>query len=221
VFRGARRYAWGDNGGLRRPYGWDNIKYLAYDKNGDSQGYNHLGFLPYGEISIWRFDSQGREYDSDEIFSTSVHETAHSSQKNLMGNIQMAQVSARLIESWAVAVEWMMTQKEYRERGIANYSGPDYERFSNISYPIPDAYQYWSRNFRDQTYTPLYIDLIDDYNQGLNSRPINDNVRGYTLPQIERFLSNIYGFYSLSEQLKANKPYDVTDQQIDELLSQY
>ncbi len=68
----------------------------------------------------------------------------------------------------------------------------------------------------------LYIDFIDDYNQALSFRgTINDNVSGYTLPQIEGFLSKIYGFYSLSQQLKANKPYYVTNEQIDELLSQF
>ena len=71
-------------------------------------------------------------------------------------------------------------------------------------------------------YTSLYIDLIDDYNQALSFRgTINDNVSGYTLPQIERFLDKVYGFYSLSEQLKANEPSGVTDEQIDVLLSQY
>jgi hypothetical protein len=221
VFRGARRYHWGDNGGLRRPYSYSKLKYSAYDKNGSAQGFNHLGALPYSEIGIWRFGSDGVEWASDEIFSTTVHETAHSSQGYIMGNIQVAQVAAQLRESWAVGVEWMITQREYRERGIANYSGPNYERFSNISYPIPDAYQYWSTNFPDQKYTPLYIDLIDDYNQGLNGRPIIDNVRGYTLPQIEGFLKHIYGFSSLSSQLKSHKPAGVTDAQIDELLAQY
>ena len=222
VFHGARRYHHGDNGGLRRLNNENKLKYAAYDKNGDAQFYNHLGFLPYAEISIWRFDRNGIEHDSDEIFSSTVHETAHSSQTDIMGNIQIIQVSNRLIESWAVGVEWMITQKEYRERGIINYSGPDYQLTSNISYPIRGAYQYWDTNFSDQTYTFIYIDLIDDFNQSTNgSGTINENVTGYTLPQIESFLKHVYGFSSLSEQLKSHKPLGVTDAQIDELLSQF
>lgn len=224
VFRGARRYHWGDNGGLRRPYSpFYKIKYAAYDKNGDSQGWNHLGFIPaWPEISIWRYNSQGVEHDSDEIFSSTVHETAHSSQANLMGNIQMAQVNNRLIESWAVAVEWMMTQKEYRERGIPDYSSPTYDPRGTISYPISRAYQFWNLNYPELRYTPLYIDLIDDHNQSTtNATFIRDNVRGYTLPQIEGYLKDIYAFYSLGTQLKAHKPSGITDGQIDELLSQY
>lgn len=132
----------------------------------------------------------------------------------------MAQVSKKLIENWTVAVKWMMTQNEYRERGIADYSEPDFLRFDAVSFPIRGSYQDWP-NFSNQGYTPVYIDLIDNYNQGLNGRPIIDNVSGYTLPQIERLLKNIYGLSSLSEQLKANKPIGVTDAQIDQLLSQY
>ena len=224
VFRGARRYHHGDIGGLNRPDKPYNIKYAAYDKRGSSQGMNVMVHIVWPDISIWRYKSNGEEYSSDEIFSTAVHETAHSSHLTRMnsGLIQYAQVSSKLIESWAVGVEWMITQKEYRERGITNYSGPEYDRTGTISYPISRAYQYWNRNFNDPNYTPLYIDLIDDYNQastGIGS--ITDNVRGYTLPQIEGFLKHIYGLSSLNEQLKAHKPVGVTDAQIDQLLGQY
>ena len=223
IFRGARRYHWGDNGGLRRPYGDSKLKYAAYDRNGNNQGVNHLGFAPWAEIAIWRYNSAGVQWDSDEIFSTTVHETAHSSQVYIMGNIKMwIDLDKRLLESWAVAVEWMMTQREYRERGIAEYSSPTYDEIGDISYPISRAYQFWNFSHTNLRYTPLYIDLIDDHNQATtNNRFIRDNVRGYTLPQIEGFLKNIYGFTSLGTQLKAHKPLGVTDGQIDELLSQY
>jgi len=223
VFRGARRYHWGDNGGLRRPSTPYKLKYGAYDKVGSDQGLNiiaHLGFVP--DIMVWRYKSPDVEYDSDEIFSTAVHETAHTAHVNAMngGWVQYVQVKLHLIESWAVAVEWMITQREYRERGIADYSGPDFLRFEPVSFPIKGSYQDWPIS-SSRSYTPVYIDLIDNYNQGLNGRPIIDNVSGYTLPQIERLLKNIYGLSSLSEQLKANKPIGVTDAQIDQLLSQY
>jgi len=52
----------------------------------------------------------------------------------------MALVSKKLIENWAVAVEWMMTRMEYRERGIADYSSPTYDPLGTISYPISRAY---------------------------------------------------------------------------------
>ncbi len=95
------------------------------------------------DISIWRYKSSGVERASDEIFSTAFHETAHSAHVNAMnGWIQFVSVKLHLIESWAVAVEWMITQKEYRERGIADYAGSDYDLNNTISYPISRAYQF-------------------------------------------------------------------------------
>lgn len=122
-------------------------------------------------------------------------------------------------------MEWLITQLEYREKGIANCSSPTY--LVNASYPINRAYQYWDRNDNLKDYTPLFIDLVDNYNQRpqyLVTSPLSpdDNVTGYTLPQIESaFFKHIYGLVSLSTELKSHKPIGVTDAQIDALLSFY
>ena len=117
VFRGAWRYFFGDIGGLRRPVPLP-IKYAAMNSGGGNQGFN-IGswsfFQANPNIFIYRFDN-GSDYNSDEIFSTTCHETAHSTHMNLMnvGLIQYSQVSHFIMESWPTAVEWFITQGGFK-----------------------------------------------------------------------------------------------------------
>lgn len=132
----------------------------------------------------------------------------------------MSQVSTKIAESYAIGVEWVITQIEYRGLGIVNYSGHDY--YVAAGFPIKYGYQYWNSSISED-YTSLFIDLIDDYNQNssLFSTKINDPVSGYSLGDIESYLKNVYGLTSLTTQLKANKPSSVSDAQIDELISNF
>lgn len=225
VFRGVRRFFYGNTGGLRRPntsFFRGKIKYSARNSVGSQQGINYTtatqgGLFP--DIEIWRYNSV-REYASDEIFSTAVHETAHTTHMNSMNGpfelIQYFQVAKIIQESWPIAVEWQVTQMEYQERGISNYANPSYS--VSASYPIDRAYQHWTPAI-SADYTSLFIDIIDNHNQNAANSAVIDNVNGYTLAYIEsNLLKHIYGKSSLATQLKTNKPYGVTDTNIDELI---
>lgn len=225
VFRGVRRFFYGNTGGLRRPntsFFKGKIKYAARNSVGSQQGINYTtatqgGIFP--DIQIWRYNSS-REYASDEIFSTAVHETAHTTHMNSMNGpfelIQYFQVAKVIQESWPIAVEWQVTQMEYQERGISNYSNPFYS--VSASYPIDRAYQYWTPAV-SADYTSLFIDIIDSHNQNSTNSAVIDNVNGYTLAYIEsNLLKHIYGKSSLAAQLKTSKPYGVTDRDIDVLI---
>ena len=228
VFRGAYRYNFGDVGGLKRPYlvGFA-IKYAAYDQSGQSQGVN-IGNWSFFNINpnilIYRFNG-GVEYNSDEIFSTTCHETCHTTHVLVMnaGYIQYSQIIPEIYESWPTAVEWFITQKEYQERGIGNYATPFY--VVGAGFPIERGHQRWRYGINQNYYSCVFIDLIDNFNQagqyqGFNT--LTDNVTGYTMSGIESgFLKYVYGFSSLRDQLKANKPSGVTDAQIDEMINQY
>jgi hypothetical protein len=230
VFRAAWRYNFGDIGGLIRPFfvGYA-IKYAACDNVGISQGVNNGNWTVFGlnpNIRIYRFKSNGTDYSSDEIFSTTCHETCHTTHPLIMNlsYIQYGQVGTNIQESWAVAVEWFITQKEYRERGISDYSGPSYN--VGASYPTNWGHQNWHPGGSLNNYSCVFIDLIDNFNQSTIS--INgqvglvDNITGYTMSGIESgFLKHVYGYSSLRDQLKANKPNGVTDAQIDEMMNQY
>ena len=231
VFRGAYRYHYGNIDGLKRPGVWSAIKYCAYDKNEDEANgefwgnWDPTGLTP--DIKIWRYISN-RLKDSDEIFSTTIHETAHASHAQLLNKkgIGMLTVKNTIVESWAVAVQWQITAMEYRERGIPDFAGVNY--FNTNIDRLQYAFQDWNRNMKSPyPYTSLFIDLIDDYNQvGKFQNAISDNVKGYTLAGIEStFLHNVNGIDtwigSLKKQLKNNKPTGVTDGQIDELIDQF
>lgn len=219
IFRGAYRYHYGFIDGLKRPYRLLlRIKYIA--KNGGGSSGNNLVPLPI--IKIARYDQYNNEYDSDEIFSTTVHETAHSSHVLRMDLLAISYwtVSYWLQESWAMGVEWWITKLEYKNtRGIPNYG--DWNYLVPVERPNSQGYQYWTHNY-DWKYTNVYINLIDDYNESQGIWTVDDNVKGYTLADIEsNMLRNIFTFETLKEQLKENKPNGVTDANIDILLSYY
>jgi hypothetical protein len=218
VFRGAYRYHYGFIDGLKRPYlPVARLKYIAKDDDGDPG--NTLVPLPI--IRICRYNGNV-EYDSDEIFSTTCHETAHSSHQHRMDflAISYATVSTWLQESWAVGVEWWLTKLEYKNtRGIANYGDHDY--FGNDQYPNYRGYQYWSLATSNK-YTNIYINLIDDYNEKADFQTTDDDVKGYTLATIEdNMLHQIFTLNSLEKQMKEHKPNGVTDELIDKLLTYY
>lgn len=78
-------------------------------------------------------------------------------------------------------------------------------------------------DIKNKEYSPLFIDLIDNDNQGLNAtnRP-NDQVSGYTMQFLnEQILPNAYGLSSLQNTLKNNLINGVTAEQIDLLFELY
>jgi hypothetical protein len=230
VFRGAYRYHYGDIGGLKKPNLGFKLKYAAFDKSGSAQGVN-IGnwslFSTNPNILIYRKKDGGSEYASDEIFSTTCHETCHTTHMQIMnaGLIQYSQVNTFIAESWPVAVEWFITSIEYRSRGIANYGSDNYS--ISASYPLDRAYQYWQKT-NSPNYTSVFIDLVDNYNQyNFNFIPygkstVNDQVTGYSLSGIEStFLKHVYGLSSLKSNLKNHKPSGITDSQIDLLINSF
>lgn len=231
MFRAAQRYYYGNVGGLTRPVRLVHAQKLwGIDAAGSSSGINYIVFP---NLKVWRYRSNNVEYGTDEIFSTTIHELAHTAHVKTMnaGVIQYSQMDNIIRESWPVAVEWFITGMEYRERGVVstsattfNYGDWNYNPSSPPQYPNQQAYQYWTKS-TDPEYTSLFINIIDNVNDvniwGLSGSP-NDNVTGYTLANIQlSFLKHVYGLSSLRTQLKANKPVAVTDAQIDQLINAY
>lgn len=226
VFRGAYRYHYKDIGDLRRPLivRGNRNTYVASNSYGNASGNNPFIFQ---KIKIWRYKTVNDvEYASDEIFSTTCHETAHSMHAMAMNSIlQFIQVSTQIRESWAIAVEWWLTKLEYqRVRGISNYGEHDYS--VSVEYPNQYAYQYWNSNIQED-YTSLFINIIDDYNEfrqgfGFYTGTVNDNVRGFTLGDIEaNMLNHIYGLPSLGDELINHNLTATSDTEIGALLKYY
>lgn len=223
VFRGGYRYHDKNIGGLQRPFrpSKNRTIYIAKDSKKSWSGIN---WIVFPVIKIARYENNGNEYESDEIFSTTCHETAHTSHviKMNAGVIQYWQVTSQIQESWPVAVEWFLTNIEYNDRGVANYGEWNYHPINPPQYPNDRAYQYWSSS-TSSTYTTLFINLVDNINEsGLYFGTPNDQVAGYTLADIENsILKHCYGLSSLNSELKSIRPAGVNDAQIDLLLSFY
>ncbi|MFM6975592.1 MAG: hypothetical protein ACKOW2_01930 [Sphingobacteriaceae bacterium] len=221
IFRGAYRYSYGFIDGLERPYNLQSprIWYIGVDADMGSSGNNYL-LVPVLRIS--RYQDENIEYDSDEIFSTTCHETAHTSHARHMALVALSYftVSFWLQESWATGVEWWITKLEYKNtRGIPNYG--DWSYLVPVQDPNYRGYQEWTHSY-DWKYTNIYINLIDNYNEKMLFGTVDDNVKGYTLAYIEsNMLRHIFTLKTLKKQLKAHKPNGVTDADIDKLLIYY
>mgnify|MGYP003589020492 CR=1 FL=1 len=72
----------------------------------------------------------------------------------------------------------------------------------------------------DKVFSEEKLDLIDDYNQHFvdGYYVYDDNISGFNLAQLSNALLKSYGLVSLSANLKINKPSNVTDVQIDNLI---
>lgn len=228
IFRGAYRYHYGFIDGLKRPYHFQSgrIWYIGVDDM-NSAGINYA-FVPVIRISRHSINA---EYQSDEIFSTTIHETAHISHlRNMsLGALEFLFINGVLRESWAVGVEWWLTKLEYKNtRGIFNYGDADYS--ISVQYPHYYSYQYWNKNLFDKAdkYTSLFVNLVDgvnEYNQSYGfggTGTVFDEVKNYKLNEIEGIaLGNSYNLDHLTKELKLFKPNGVTNQQIDLLMSHY
>ncbi len=132
IFRGAYRYHYQDIDGLQRPFRPNFARQLFIGIDDHLSGSNSgLNYMIFPVIRIGRYLNSNdifREFFSDEIFSTTCHETAHTSHVLRMnaGLIQYSQVDRQLQESWAIAIEWRLTNLEYEGRGINNYGEWNY-----------------------------------------------------------------------------------------------
>jgi len=64
----------------------------------------------------------------------------------------------------------------------------------------------------------MFIDLVDNYNKS----SFNDEVTGYSMPNIENnIIPNSFAFSSVTNAVKNNKPSGVTDAQINTYMNLY
>ncbi|MDA3779958.1 MAG: hypothetical protein PF487_07050 [Bacteroidales bacterium] len=226
MHRAAYKQFYGDNLGIRRPYTDGKAKLCYIDEKGTGIFWGdwiYLSILP--DIKVWGKDPTTGSYKpTNEIFGTTTHELGHLSHWWYVGVIDYAQTSETIYESWATAVEWALTNHEYHTKGEI-YGGT-----AAIEYYHEDFYQRWTGG---GVYTPIFIDLMDDFNQrngglingvlrGGSSTFSNDLISGYTLAYIQNnILNDAYGLSSLRDAIKDNKISGVTDADVDQLFALY
>jgi hypothetical protein len=185
VHRAAFRFHYEYIGGMRRPGTLGKLKFCVYDSDGTGSNWGNWDFTGiFPDVNIWL--KKGTSWrSSNTIFSTTIHEIGHSTHISTLytHEVKFLFVDIIIRESWANAVEWYITQLEYFSRGKTNYDVPD----SPIG---EDHMQTWNKN-SDKDYTPLFIDLVDDYNQSLSRNYGNKCPYGGTFDGKYCYLGNV------------------------------
>jgi len=168
------------------------LAYLRKQRNDDYTGDFYSTGPHYSGFYMRVFDADRQKIN---IYATVIHEYAHASHWRLRANGNIyglnslafaTQTRCELRESWAAAVEWMITNNTYR--GI-QYLNDNYAR----------GLQDRSRedNSMIDGYTPFLIDLIDNENQrvtygGANPENFaNDDASGITIKDCENALRGV------------------------------
>ncbi len=155
-------------------------------KNGTNNAFGVSRHIPIlatqilyqNDVKIFTRFSDGARRNTPEIYSIVMHELGHVS--HFLKSPTNAILSLGIVnESWAEAVEYYFTKPYYPLR-VARMV--DRSRTQIIG-----------TDNNDWQYTPFFIDLIDNTNQskdnGNSTQRANDEVRGYTLEQIQTALN--------------------------------
>lgn len=182
------------------------------------------------EIQVGRL-TRGAYQGSDLIYGVVIHEMTHASHyrmdRTFFLNTRGAGCTLQtMAESWALGVETVVTNDRYLGLN-PNYVGSN--NISDISTDInkrlynSDRQEKLIEHKSDYEYTPIVIDLVDDFNQKVQindqSLPI-DRVRGYTLKQIQTSLNTSRGPHTWKERIKSQHT-NATENYVDELFGVY
>lgn len=207
IQRATYRYFYGGIAGLQRPVFSNKLKICQINESNSNTGVftNVLGW----HIRLWT-KKQNDEYRGIKfMYYNTLHELSHAAHYS-NNQSDFNSYSQAIKESWADFAALMIYEEEYGQ-----YSNMElYVRENNWPY------------FDDKEYSPIFLDLKDDYNQQTAAAPgyvlPTDTVSGYTNAQLCGILNNqTYTISILKARVKAEKPAGVTDAQIDALFIQY
>lgn len=238
IHRALQRFYFGNTYGLSRPSNSrkEKVAYLHKESKNDINGdYNRQwGLGVWSDIRIFGI-SNGEYRDLSAIYSTTAHEVGHAAHfTNSRNNYKKS--SDMLLESWARCVQAHLTDCEYSELGVKRKLY-EYESLLGMVSPkknrveiadsvfvvmmTPDQqYNFQSWKSGSSAYTPLFIDLIDNYNQrtyyslkykGSNvklSYP-DDKVSGFPISDLENLVyasTSISGFRQKLENYIVEHP---------------
>lgn len=154
--------------GLDRPPGStaNKVKIGTFMRSGRASSVYDRTFIGLPRIYIYgeREDGNGNTFlrTSEDLYSTTIHEIAHAMHQQMPTSFKQTEVL--LLESWAVAVEWNFLRRRYAGIPGSEFWGSeqDVDRFDDQIVNWQDV----------QGYSPLLVDLMDDYDQrafyGLN-----------------------------------------------------
>ena len=198
-----------------------------------------LGEFVNGRIGVFSdikiYKGCGSELSSfHEIFATTLHELGHACHCFNMNIVEFWDVHHMIRDSWACAIAYysLKEEVEYLASNSAAFLGLPTEAVTETYKDFIQQYneQEWPFVRRNLRYSPMFIDLIDDFNQrdyyyieqpnNYMSYP-NDYITGYTFAVLGNILKDAYAAHSLKTGLRANKPAGVTDADLDVLFELY
>ena len=188
------------------------------------------------DIHIYRGNRTGSIETTDEVLATTFHELGHASHYFNTTESKYNNTDKMIHEAWACLNEYCLfkEESEYLEDCSNLFWGQQYDFTSSNSSIYWDVQweshlQLWpecEEQNGEYEYCPLFIDLIDDYNQrmefGNGVGYIYDNIKGYTPVFLSNILRNSqYNYTSLKEIIGVNLPNGITQEDIQNYFSQY
>lgn len=203
IHRAAHQYYYGNTGGIKRPpqNSWHKRKLIigyyhrkAKDEiNGDANPYWPQWYT-WPDLRIFGENSSGWRNTQD-IYSTSIHEMAHASHWDLSGKTTFIGTDTKVAESYARGVQWWLTRMVY-----TNYRGGPTIR---------------------PKYTQLVVDLVDSRTDDFTNNGANfpdDQVAGYSMKEVEDALKGQKTWNGWRDNIK-NKYNNGTENNVDALFT--
>lgn len=220
---------WGNNlGSTNRDNNWRfkgtrKIKISVHDLKNKTPGHNNpftFESTIFSQIAMYLKDETNNYRLSQDIFATAIHELAHSFHTVDMDLDVISDifVSPMITESWARAVECLVTNRTYQKLGY-----PMKYRYNSQGWAINKSTQ----NVIDghsKNYSPIFIDLVDNENQFTSSYSYeypNDNVEGFALSELRSKLRITFNLKDLKRNAKALRNSTTIHSNIDKLFETY
>ena len=151
--------------------------------------------------SVYIYGKNGNIYrNPSPVLSTTLHELSHIANCSSVGFLKFAQTEDHIKEAYTTAVQWDMTIKEYYDLYLKEHTA-----LSDLLNFITS--QKWPLHNRNNKYSPLFIDMIDDYVQNIGGAYLVDIVKGISLHEISYNLGSFMTIYDFKQYVMSRSGF--------------
>ena len=219
IYKAAEYYFYGHNQLLDNVQKYDTtgetIDIHAINTHDNIDHYRGRFFPASGNpfIKIWNHDKNNYSGASSIIFGTVNHELGHATHYASVGYDQFYETLDMIVESFASFFGWYNVLQYYNSIIGSNHS---------VAHSIcTQGRQDWTPDAGDP-YTPIYVDLYDDYNQhNYNTAYNEDTISGINLSLILFSSLGPTSFQSVCSRLGAGVGIGYTSSELATFLSPY
>lgn len=227
IHRALYKYYYGNVCGLLRPDQSLKVLYNDNEKNiekpnGTTYAFN-VEFLNgvLSSIKIYGLEDVNKYKPVCDVFSTTLHELTHASHCMYVGFSRFEKSSKTIIEAVALSCQWILTKDEYKS--VNPTTNNDYKRLLDFiecqDWPYNNVNT--CRFKRNIKYSPLIIDMIDNVNQKIYDKPLDDKISGYYMHNIMLKLMEIRNLSDFKSYVLSYRPSNVTESDIKNYFSQF